>query len=255
MARRVNLHLPYARFDEFRSFVEADRPDLELYFSGADLDGLGDGQLRKILDVLGYGPRLSIHGPFMDLAPGAVDDRIHAVTLDRFTRTMEVAAVLVPEITVFHSGYDRFRYGRHTDIWLDRSVDTWRKVLDASESWGGRIAIENIFEEEPESLRLLVDAVDSSRLGLCFDTGHFNMFTTRTLDEWWRVLGDRVIELHLHDNRGDRDEHAVPGEGGFDFSRLVQLCGKRIPLLTLEVHSLEGARRGRDRVRSLFGDD
>jgi sugar phosphate isomerase/epimerase len=52
-------------------------------------------------------------------------------------------------------------------------------------------------------------------------------------------LGSRLVEIHLHDNRGDLDEHLPVGEGTFPFPRLFSILKERKlrPILTVEAHS------------------
>ena len=59
------------------------------------------------------------------------------------------------------------------------------------------------------------------------------------------VFGDGLLELHLHDNDGQRDLHLPVGEGCFDFNTLcldVELRGL-VPVVVLEHHSREETRR------------
>jgi len=39
---------------------------------------------------------------------------------------MEIAELLAPKIVVFHSGYEKWKYGHRVDIWLEESLTTWR---------------------------------------------------------------------------------------------------------------------------------
>ena len=61
---------------------------------------------------------------------------------------------------VFHPGYDRWRYGDNQDTWLTHSVESWQWVLERAEPIGCVVAVENIFEEEPSTLRALLEAVE-----------------------------------------------------------------------------------------------
>jgi hypothetical protein len=45
----------------------------------------------------------------MDLSPGALDSKVKALTVERFTHIVDVAQVLSPEVVVFHSGYEKWR--------------------------------------------------------------------------------------------------------------------------------------------------
>ena len=40
-----------------------------------------------------------------------------------------------------------------------------------AEEIGAKIAIENIFEDEPQNLRLLMEKMGNNSFGICFDSG------------------------------------------------------------------------------------
>ena len=82
------------------------------------------------------------------------------------------------------------------------------------------VMIENIFEETPETILALLERFKEKNLMVCFDTGHFNLFTTLSLDEWLVPLKDRIKEFHIHDNHGKSDEHLPVGQGLFPFREL-----------------------------------
>ena len=88
---------------------------------------------------------------------------------------------------------------------------------------------ENIFEEAPETLRMLVKEINSPNLGVCFDTGHFNLFSKVPLEKWFEEIGDNIIEVHLHDNTGSNDDHLGIGDGNIDFDLFFSLL-KNSPL-------------------------
>jgi sugar phosphate isomerase/epimerase len=178
-------------------------------------------------------------GPFMDLSPGAVDSDVRDSTLKRFLAVTEVAGLINAKCVVFHSGYEKWKYDHSIEPWLGNSLKFWPEVIKAAKEAGTRIAIENIFEEDPGSLKLLMEGLDTSVAGICFDTGHFNIFTRLPLKTWMDELRDYIIELHLHDNKGDRDSHLPPGEGTFDFRELFELLEGRDVIHTIEANSPE----------------
>ena len=105
--------------------------------------------------------------------------------------------------------------------------------------------MENIFEREPSTLRGLLEAMDDPCFRHCFDVGHWNMFTTVTLEEWFEALGPFIAESHIHDNHGSADEHLPLGEGVIDFERVFGLLRQHAPnaVWTIEAHSLERLER------------
>jgi sugar phosphate isomerase/epimerase len=88
-----------------------------------------------------------------------------------------------------------------------------------------------------------MEALPSEHFGLCFDTGHFNLFSTISLAEWLDQVRPHIFEIHLHDNTGKADDHLAIGDGNFDFAALFAgLCGIT-PVYTIEAHSKEDVLR------------
>lgn len=175
----------------------------------------------------------------MDLSPGAVDSGVREVTIRRFSHVLDIASILRPKAVVFHSGYEKWKYALKPEIWLEKSLLTWKPLNERAALMGVKIAIENIFEDEPTNLTLLMEAMDSPNFGICFDTGHFNLFSKVSLETWMDALESHILELHLHDNDQGSDQHHPIGEGTFDFERFFRLLGKRNCLFTIEAHSKE----------------
>jgi len=249
----ILIHLPFSRFREFRDYARSDRLNLELYFGAETLETMNDDELREAADYLDYSPRMVFHAPFMDLSPGAVDPDIREVTLKRFRQVSGAARILRPETIVFHSGYEKWKYALETRIWLEQSVKTWNVVLSETGDAGCRLAIENIFEDTPDNLVQLMEAMESPRMGLCFDTGHFNLFSSISLDEWLDRCSKHICHLHVHDNDRSADLHAPPGNGTFPFAKLFEKLGPRTPTMTLEAHCREDAVTGLERLKHMLG--
>lgn len=119
--------------------------------------------------------------------------------------------------------YDRWRYGGLEQVWLDNSAETWTEILKSSGDMP--LMIENIFDETPEIMLALLERFKEKNLMVCFDTGHFNLFTTVSLDEWLVPMKDRIKEFHIHDNHGKSDEHLPVGQGLFPFRELKRFLG------------------------------
>ncbi len=234
------VRVPCDLLDEYLSVIIEHRLDIELYLSGSVLDSMRPGDAERILQKLTHSPRITVHAPFMDLNPGAVDSRVLEVTRARFHQAFDVAEVLKPEIIVLHSGYEKWKYDHDVDLWLQSSLSFWPEFIQRAESIGARLAIENIFEDEPGSLALLMKALDNSRVGICFDPGHCNIFTTVPQKQWLDVLGPYIIETHLHDNNGDFDSHFALGQGNIDFKEVIAALSVRAERAGQDViHTIE----------------
>lgn len=257
MEKRIRIHIncPYKMLkEEWERFLTLGISP-EVYFTGEDLDRVDRKFLILLRDTIdSRDDTLSIHAPYMDLNPGAVDERIRDVTLYRFEQVMDIAEILKPERVVFHPGFDRWRYDGHEDIWLKQSIKTWRPMLKRAEALNTVLAIENVFEERPDTLVSLVESISSSHFRLCFDIGHFTVFSKVSLREWCDAVSPYLSELHLHDNHGTKDEHIAIGNGIVDFSALFELIKGEIKslIITYEPHREEDLKPGIDNLKRLL---
>jgi len=247
-----HVHVPYHGIGDYLTFINKARINLEIYFSSHSLDSISLSNVSGLMERLEYDPSFTIHAPFMDLSPGAVDSRIRDVTMERFSQIFDIAEILKPKAIVFHSGYDKWKYALEIDIWLRNSLITWRPFLKRAADMGLKIAVENIFEDDPENLRLLMESIGSEHFGICFDTGHFNLFSKIPLVEWLRQLKPYIFELHLHDNNKTRDDHLALGDGTFDFVTLFSILKDRELIYTIEGHTPEDVLKSIERLKGYF---
>jgi len=250
----IHIHIPYPKLKDYLELLRKRRYDLEIYLSAAVLDQIEKSDLESMLERLDWNPALTLHAPFMDLNPGAVDPMVRSVTQVRFRQLLNAAAILKPRAAVFHAAYDRWRYSGRKDVWLDYSLDTWSKVMDTASKIGLRVAVENVFDEDPEALSMLIQKIGSPDFGFCFDTGHFNLFSRVPMETWFTSLGSHLIELHLHDNDGTADAHWALGRGTVDFEQFFSLMNEHAPtpVYTIEAHDRDDIETSLERVRALM---
>jgi len=237
-----HIHVPFGRLAELAPALREHDLPLEIYIQAASLDILEEGFEKEFFQTLSYRPPLTVHGPFMDLSPGGVDEKVRAVSMERYEKTLHFSEKIGARSMVFHSGYEKWRFAFRADIWLENSLRTWPPLIEKAKAAGIKIAIENIFEDTPDNLLGLMKNLGSPHFGLCFDAGHFHLFSTeKSLDDWIIPLRDYIIELHLHDNDGTFDQHRPVGEGSFPFERLFELLKGKDLIYTVEAHSKEDA--------------
>jgi sugar phosphate isomerase/epimerase len=214
----------------------------EIAFGWRELEQLGPAKLRDWgRQIAAAGLAVTVHAPFHDLNPGALDPQVAALTHLRFEQSLDAAASLNARLLVLHPGFDRWRYQGQEPLWLEASLAFWPPVVAQAASQNCLLALENIFDHQPEPLALLLDELDSPWLGHCFDVGHWRLFSRTPLAEWFQRLGRRILHLHLHDNHGGADEHLPVGKGTIDFGelfRLVKTLPHR-PSMTCEAHRKE----------------
>ncbi|HTZ40650.1 MAG TPA: sugar phosphate isomerase/epimerase family protein [Syntrophales bacterium] len=253
--KQLQVHIPFDQlFQKHLDKVLREQINPEIAFTCSHLDRFADRDYTAVGNILRNAGRfITFHGPFMDLRPGAIDPKIRQASLERFRRVFEIAAAFRPHSIVFHPSYDEKYYVSSGRNWLANSVDTWKQLVPLAEGLGTRIALENVYEADPGYPALLLGALPPERIGFCFDTGHFNVFSRVPLDEWMDRLGSRIIEVHLHDNRGGLDEHLPVGEGTFPFLRLFSILKERKlrPILTVEAHSEKNLARTMASIKAL----
>lgn len=252
--RKLGAHVPWAQVAE--SLDQVLDLDLipEIAIKGPDLDTL-DGELVRLTgdSLLSAGVRPSIHAPFFDLNPGALDPLIRDVTYRRLQQTMDFAARLNAHLMVIHPGVDKWRYPNLEHAWQAQATTFFQNLIDLAERCDCRLALENIYEETPSILVSLVETIDSKWFGHCYDVGHWKLFGKRPMEEWLEALGARLFHLHLHDNFGNADEHLPVGEGSIDFMPLKEHLFRTglQPSMTLEAHSVDHLRRSLLNVHAL----
>lgn len=206
------------------------------------LDTTSDKAYREVAEILKINNRnITLHGPFMDLVPGGLDTMLLAATRKRLERFFEIIPIFEPANVVCHAGYDPCYYRKSWERWLSNSVETWKPYVHLAERFGFKLLLENVYENNPIAHCALFNAIPSDHFGFCFDVGHHNVFGKSPHKVWFEALGEKIMELHLHDNDGTEDTHLAIGRGNVDFIGLFEMINENgfTPTITLEPHEEE----------------
>ena len=78
---------------------------------------------------------------------------------------------------------------------------------------GVTLALENTPGEmaRPANLKHFLEQTRLTNVKLCFDTGHAHLESG--VAAGLEAIRDLVVTTHIHDNRGERDDHVLPYEG------------------------------------------
>lgn len=253
MIKQVFAHVPYWFLQKDLQLVLDRRVNPEVYISGEAYEGLNREELAAIAAAFReQGLKCTMHGPYVDLNPGSTERLVREATLHRYHQTLDAAEILRPRVIVLHPGYDRWRYGENREQWLKNSIETFGEILVRAERIGCTLAVENIFEEDPSTLKALLDAIDSPLFRHCFDTGHWNLFVKVGMEEWFAQMGRYIAEVHIHDNFGTKDDHNAIGDGNINFDLFFSLLEQHAPdaAWTLEAHSKETLEKALLKIRN-----
>ncbi len=239
--------------EEHLPLVLQEGINLEIGLSGTILDRFKLPSFKRVARKLESSSlRCTIHAPFIDLSLGAIDSMVRTATIKRLLRAIDIAAVFRAKSMVFHTGFDPKHYHGQKEEWLENCYTTLKLILTHAGLKGIKLNLENVFEYTPEIHQAIFSRFDEPGLGFCFDLGHQKVFSKRGMDEWLEAVGNKIGQLHLHDNNGDWDDHLAIGMGKIDFERVFQYLEKNrlAPLITIEAHkkedvipSLEGLSR------------
>jgi len=182
--------------------------------------------------------RITLHAPFQDLLPGALDEFIRNASRHRLHQAFRFLPVFRPESIICHPGYESRHYQHDRKEWLRSSTATWKEFTRIAADHGVQVMLENVYETDPHLFLDLLDKVKAPNLGVCLDVGHLAAFGGGDFPLWLETLGPVIGQLHLHDNHGDDDEHLALGAGDIPLTHILNyLAGLGPPpLITLEPH-------------------
>lgn len=188
---------------------------------------------------------LTMHGPFMDMAPGSPDQRINQVVTERYQHAIRIAAELGVEVVVFHANFlvaitsEAFRHD-----WQRRNVAFWGDMARYARQHDVTVAIENMWEFDPDIIGDVVKGVNHPNLRACLDVGHARLFSRLSFEHWLEQLGPLLVHTHLNNNNGFEDVHQGFDDGVMDYSYILQRLREldHPPTMTLEMDSVDAMR-------------
>ena len=138
--------------------------------------------------------------------------------MDEIKRALETAEHIPFHNLVVHLGE------RH-DEWSPRAIEYALTALEHLGAFarplGVRPLVENLTGEPttPEHLVEILETGHLDSIGVCLDLGHAHM--TVGVSAAIATLSGRIVQVHVHDNHGLKDEHLCPGDGSIDWPAAV----------------------------------
>ena len=207
--RKVQVNIPFKfLFDTHLDRFLEHKLNPEIGIDAAALERFTFADFKRIGKILDdHALSVTLHGPFIDLSAGSTDPAVRTLTRNRFEQLLKLVPVFRPKTVVCHAGYDWRRYGYFKSHWLENCLETWSWLANSLGQHGVRLMLENVYEEDPEDIRVILDRLKNPNVGFCLDCGHLSAFGNAELEVWLESLGSYIGQLHLHDNHGSNDEH------------------------------------------------
>jgi len=220
-------------------------------FSMPDLlDGDWQRAVEEVRPLLATVPGpITLHGPYLDMSPGSPDRRINQVCIDRYQHAIRIAQDVGAEIIVFHANFiAALKTAAYRRDWHKRNAAFWSHMAQYACQHDVTLAVENMWEFDPNIIGDVLKAVDHANLRACLDVGHAYLFSEVSLEEWMAALEPYIVHLHINNNDDVTDTHQALTDGALDYRQIMPhlraLPGQ--PSMTLEMETVDDMRRSLD---------
>lgn len=223
----LTLHWDESKQDEQIQFASENGYGLEIVtFSWSPIHNdisLYDKKLSALKEKLkSFKEPLSIHGPIEDIVPHSKDLAIVNLARDRIRNTLQALTILNADRAVFHTGINTtITSPTFYKQAVFAQANFWNEILD--EFSQPLICLENMWEPNPKIISDIIETCAHSNLKMCFDTGHFNVYSKVAMQEFINELTGKIFHLHINDNLGDWDTHLTVGDGTFDWKKFMNM--------------------------------
>lgn len=200
-----------------------------------------------------YDTRFQIHAPISDVNLGALNERMRESSAMEMIAAMENAIELDAKTITIHPGLSSFVIPGLEKRTIENAKRSIRTIDRLTREFGVTACLENMpsfkfmIGRTAEELAYLVDGTE---MKICFDIGHAN--TMNQTDEIIDLLGDRIRNVHIHDNNGENDDHMTIGDGNIEFKPILKRLSKYKGNHIIESRSLASAVVSRERLKGLL---
>jgi len=200
-----------------------------------------------------YDLTYSIHAPFNDINIASLNESVREMSVIELIKIMNMASELDIKTVTIHPGL----YSMVVSGLEERSVMAAKRSLRTldrmAQECGVRLCVENMPGFRfflGQTAKQMSELLDGTNLPICLDIGHAN--TTGQLNEIIDTLGNRIMNVHIHDNDGKQDQHLTIGEGTVDFDDCLKRLSSYGGRYIIECKTLESGSESQDRLSRLL---
>ncbi len=200
-----------------------------------------------------YDLHYSVHAPICDINIASISDPVREASLKDTLDTIDAAVKLDIDRITIHPGLSSMAVHGIEERYIPYAKESMKVLEKAAHEYYVTLAIENMpmmYFYLGRKASDLQDIVDGTDLNICFDIGHAN--TSGQIDAMIDTFGDRIANVHIHDNNGKQDEHLTIGDGNIDFQKVLSRLGSYKGNYVIESKTYESAVESQSRLESLF---
>lgn len=201
--------------------------DLNMYRFEPDSPFYNDGWEKYVDELANEAQKLGMtfvqaHSHEIDENPGEVQDK----QKEHFFRQLDICKRLGIPSTVIHAATED---NETQEQFILRNKLFYSELLREAEKREVNVLTENTcyinnrfyYIYTANDFHLLDEALDKHPLfGICWDIGHAHIQNVKQYDQLTE-LKDRLKAVHIHDNMGNNDTHAMPYLGTVSFDEIV----------------------------------
>lgn len=219
----------------------------------------GEDQLDLVMDDVrqaraSFGLRFQVHAPLSDVNIGSVHEPMRLAAVDQISKTIVASRLLDISLVTVHPGFVQGIAFLNRAKALERTKVSLNEIAAVAAEHSVEVAVENM----PANINAtctaaleLVEAVEGTGLGLCFDMGHAN--TASQLEELLALV-PRFKNVHLHNNEGQWDQHNVVDDGTADVKAVAAVLKRSYGgNIIIESTDLESGVRSKKVLEELLG--
>ena len=191
----------------------------------------GEDRLELIKDDVRYGRdsldmRFQVHAPLSDVNIGSVHEPMRIAAVDEIKQAIMMCRQLEIPLVTIHPGFVQGIAFLNKAKALEKTKESVKEIASYASGQSVTVVVENL----PANINAtcthadeLLEAIEGSGLGICFDMGHAN--TAGQMDEMLRLV-DRFKNVHLHNNDGQWDQHNRVDDGSADVLKVISVLKK-----------------------------
>ncbi len=229
---------------------------VEVFATRSHFDYHDAAAIRSLKDWLGEaGLALhSVHAPITDafangrgqrnFSTACRDSNARKATLREMDAALNIAAIVPFSHFVVHLGVPDAWQPGSDDNHRDAAIRSVEEIHAMAERAGVKVALEvmgNNLSTAPDLIEILERTFEGADLGICMDVGHAHILgdTADAIE----TTSEYLVTTHIHDNRGQSDDHLVPFQGSIDWAATIMALEKigYDGVLMYEVKAAQGA--------------